>query len=212
VLRDYSQLSRRQLRTVFLACCVAGAAACASARGVPSVEGPTIPTFTVGSVTRDSAGASLSALVGTVEDSVSGWPLGGAIVSLTARLGSQHYYSYTDQFGGFIVQRVPPGSYDLLIRKVAYRPYAAPHSMRAGVVDTLRSRIRAFHINPRTAQGLHTPLSVFIAGSGMKCQIGGDKQEGLHLSLDWREAQPSVRFRMQADRQPALAYFLGHTA
>jgi len=152
VLRDYSQISRRQLRTVFLAGCVAGAAACASARGIPTVERPTIPKFTVGSVTRDSAGASLSALVGTVEDSVSGWPLGGAIVSLTARLGSQHYYSYTDQFGGFIVQRVPPGSYDLLIRKVAYRPYAAPHSMRAGVVDTLRSRIGAFHINPGTAQ------------------------------------------------------------
>ena len=139
----YLQIGRRQLRTVILAGCVAGTAACASTRGRPSDARPSIPKFRLESVTRDSAGASLSALVGTVEDSVSGWPLGDAQVLLTSRPGRQHYYSYTDQFGGFIVQRVPPGSYDLLIRKVAYRPYAAPHSMRAGVVDTLRARIRA---------------------------------------------------------------------
>jgi hypothetical protein len=143
---------RRQLLAFLLACCAAGAAACASARGVHPVRGATIPRFSVESVTRDSAGTTLSALVGTVQDSASGLPLAQAVVSLTSPVG-QHYYSSTDQFGGFVVERVPPGSYDLLVRKIAYQPYAAPHSMRAGVVDTLRLQIREHHIYLKTAHG-----------------------------------------------------------
>ena len=145
---------RHRLRSFFFAGCAAGAAACASARGVPLVQRAAIPKFSVDSVTHDSTGAILSALVGTVRDSASGLPLGHVIVLLTSARG-QHYYSPTDQFGGFVVQRVPPGSYDLLVRKIAYQPYAAPHSMRAGVVDTLRLQIRELHLYLSTAQGPH---------------------------------------------------------
>jgi carboxypeptidase family protein len=140
-------------RAFLLAGCTIGAAACASAHGVPSVQAA-IPKFSVDSLTHDSTGAILCALVGTVQDSASGLPVGDAIVSLTSIRG-QHYYSPTDQFGGFVVQRVPPGSYDLLVRKIAYQPYAAPHSMRAGVIDTLRLQIRELHLFLSTAQGPH---------------------------------------------------------
>ncbi len=140
----------RRLRSFFFAGCAAGAAACASVRGVPSIQAA-IPKFSVDSVTRDSTGAILSALVGTVQESASGLPVRHAIVLLTSSRG-QHYYSPTDQFGGFVVQRVPAGSYDLLVRKISYQPYTSPHSMRAGVVDTLRLEIRELHIYLQTAQ------------------------------------------------------------
>jgi hypothetical protein len=146
---------RHRLRSFFFAACAAGAAACASARGVPSAQRAAIPKFTVDSVTRDSTGAILSALVGTVQETASRLPVGNAIVLLTSSRG-QHYFSQTDQFGGFVVQRVPPGSYDLLVRRISYQPYAAPHSMRAGVVDTLRLQIRELHIYLQTAQLPHT--------------------------------------------------------
>jgi hypothetical protein len=100
-----------------------------------------IPKYTPDSITHASSGVGLSALVGTVEDSVSGRPLGDAQVLLTSRPGQQHYFSYTNQEGGFIVQRVPPGSYDLIVRKVNYHPYTSSYTLRPGVVDTLRARI-----------------------------------------------------------------------
>lgn len=136
------QLDRqRHMRFVFVAGCIV-AAACAGARGGSSPH-PSIPKYGLESVTRDSMGHSLSALAGTVADSVSGRPLGGALVLLTSRLSHQQHYSSTDELGGFIVQRVPPGSYDLLIRKVGYYPLAGVYTLRSGAVDTLRARLRA---------------------------------------------------------------------
>lgn len=139
------------LRSFFFASCAAAAVACASAGGVPSSQRAAIPKFSVASVTSDSTGAILSALVGTVQETASGLPVGNAIVLLTSSRG-QRYFSQTDQLGGFVVQRVPPGSYDLLVRRISYQPYAAPHSMRAGVVDTLRLQIRELHIYLQTVQ------------------------------------------------------------
>ena len=117
--------------------------ACAHAHKSSSSDA-SIPKYSLDSVTHDSSGIRFSALVGTVEDSVSGQPLGGAQVLLTSRTGQQHYFSYTDDEGGYVVQRIPPGFYDLIVRKVNYHPYAASYALRTASVDTLRVRILAF--------------------------------------------------------------------
>jgi hypothetical protein len=131
-------------RTTALGGCLAIATACTSARLTPTPESATIPTFRVESAIHDSAGHSLSALVGTVEDSASGQSVAAALVLLASRDGTRHYYVYSDRSGGFVVERVQPGSYNLSIRKVAYHPYEVLRDLRADAVDTLRVRLRAF--------------------------------------------------------------------
>jgi hypothetical protein len=144
VTRDNTGISVSRLCTIFIAWSVAGTAACASAPGGTREPSPAIPTFSVDSVIRDSAGTKLSAVVGTVEDSASGQPLAGVQVRLTSRVTSRQYYYFSDERGGFVAQGLPPAVYDVLIRYVAYRPYVAPISLSLGVVDTLRVRLGRF--------------------------------------------------------------------
>lgn len=115
--------------------------ACASVNKV-DLPWPTIPDYDPKSATLDTAGVRVSALVGTVEDSVSGRPLGGAQALLTQIEGNRQYYSYTDESGGFVVARVIPGSYTLQVRNVGYSPYISRYLFRVGTVDTLRARLR----------------------------------------------------------------------
>jgi hypothetical protein len=142
VLTGTARTGARKLWIYFLALSYFSSACAHTRKGSSSVA--SIPKYSLDSIAHDSFGVSLSALVGTVEDSVSGRPLGGVQVLLTSRPGQQHYFSYTDEEGGFIVQRVPAGSYDLIVRKVNYRPYTTSHALRTGSVDTLRVRIVAF--------------------------------------------------------------------
>jgi hypothetical protein len=107
-----------------------------------------IPEYSPYLVTHDSTGASVSGMVGTVQDSASGRPLEAAQIVLTSQPTRQHYFSYTNQEGGFILPAVPPGSYDLIVRKVNYRPYTTSYTLRTGSVDTLRVRILAFPFRP----------------------------------------------------------------
>ena len=130
-----------RLGIVFLAGCFA-LTACITTRGRSSASEPLIPHFDLESLTRDSTHLRRSALVGTVEDSSSGRPLGGAQVLLTSQPPGKNYYSYTDDFGGFAVKAVAPGSYDIMIRKVGYYPLTATHVFRLGFADTLRARLR----------------------------------------------------------------------
>ncbi len=88
--------------------------------------------------------AGTAALVGTVVDSASGIPIESAQVLLSSVITSRPHYVFTDARGGFVLGRLEPGMYTLLIRKVGFYAFRAnPHSTSAGKVDTLRVRLRA---------------------------------------------------------------------
>lgn len=118
-------------------------AACAPGSAIPPPARVVIPAFNLDSLARDSTGVIFSALVGTVQDSASGRALGGAQVLLHSAMGFETYYSYTDDFGGYVVKKVPPGAYNVLIRKEGYHPYSGAHSFRPSVVDTVRANLRS---------------------------------------------------------------------
>jgi len=99
-----------------------------------------IPQYNVDSVTHDSASNRMYALVGTAVDSASGRPIQGAIISL-GPLPSPAGHAYSDDRGGFVVGRVVPGHYQLLVRRIGYMPYSQSCDARPGVVDTVRARL-----------------------------------------------------------------------
>jgi hypothetical protein len=99
-----------------------------------------IPRYNVDSVTRDSASNRMYALVGTVVDSASGRPVQGAIISVGPRQKLVRW-AYSDDRGGFVLGRVPPGHYQLLVRRIGYRQFSQALDARAGAVDTVRVRL-----------------------------------------------------------------------
>ena len=99
-----------------------------------------IPQYNVDSVTRDSASNRMYALVGTVVDSASGRSIDAAIVTLR-QPGARDRGTYSDNRGGFVLGRVPPGHYQLLVRRIGYMPFIQTRDARAGVVDTVRARL-----------------------------------------------------------------------
>ena len=99
-----------------------------------------IPQYNVDSVTRDSASNRMYALVGTVVDSASGRPIQGAVISL-GPLPKPARWAYSDDSGGFVLGRVPPGQYQLLVRRIGYMPFSQARDARAGVVDTVIARL-----------------------------------------------------------------------
>jgi hypothetical protein len=101
-----------------------------------------IPQYNVDSVTRDSATASnqMYALVGTVVDPASGRPVQGAIISVGPRQKLVRW-AYSDDRGGFVLGRVPPGHYQMLVRRIGYKQFSQALDARARVVDTVRVRL-----------------------------------------------------------------------
>jgi len=99
-----------------------------------------IPQYNVDSVTRDSASNRLYALVGTVVDSASGRPIPAAVITLR-RPQTPDRAAYSDDRGGFVLGRVVPGHYQLLIRRIGYMPNSQARDALAGVVDTVRARL-----------------------------------------------------------------------
>jgi len=123
--------------TTALACgCAHSGTTSRAAQFPPAV----IPQYNVDSVTHDSASNQMYALVGTVVDSASGQPIQGAIISL-GPLPNPAGRAYSDDRGGFVVGRVPPGHYQLLVRRIGYMPFVQTRDARAGVVDTVRARL-----------------------------------------------------------------------
>jgi hypothetical protein len=80
------------------------------------------------------------ALVGTVVDSASGRPIQGAIITLH-QPGTHDRGAFSDDRGGFVLGRVPPGHYQLLVRRIGYMPFLQARDARAGVVDTVVARL-----------------------------------------------------------------------
>jgi hypothetical protein len=101
-----------------------------------------IPPFNADSVTRDSASNRTYALVGTVVDSADGKPIWGAQVLLRQPPTAQARYAYTDSLGGFVLGRVAPGHYELMIRRIGYLAARGTRDARAGKVDTLRATMK----------------------------------------------------------------------
>src|SRR5690349_19906050 len=99
-----------------------------------------IPAYNADSATHDENAASVNALVGTVVNSDTGQPLGASEILI--RRGDGKIISImTDMRGGFVVPRIPPGDYALIVRRVGYESIADIRSAQAGVVDTLRLRL-----------------------------------------------------------------------
>jgi hypothetical protein len=61
-----------------------------------------------------------------------------AQVLLRETAAAQPYSVQTDRAGSFVLSRVKPGLYQLLIRRIGYKPYVGQRVARAGRVDTLR--------------------------------------------------------------------------
>lgn len=100
-----------------------------------------IPRYNADSATHDEHSVAMHALVGTVVNSDSGQPLDATEI-LIQRPGDGKIISImTDLRGGFVVPRIPPGDYALIVRRVGYESVADIRSAHAGVVDTLRLRL-----------------------------------------------------------------------
>lgn len=117
-----------------------GILSCASIRGTPHAAIAEIPRYDVDSVLRSPKG-ELSAMVGTISDSASGRPLGGAILVLTSGGAVGPYHVTANEKGGFVLGGIQVGQYKILVRRVGYGPYKALHDARRGVVDTLHVRL-----------------------------------------------------------------------
>jgi hypothetical protein len=57
-------------------------------------------------------------------------------------MASQPHYVFTDPHGGFVLSRLEPGRYSVLIRSLGYAFRTDSLSMTAGRVDTLSTRLR----------------------------------------------------------------------
>jgi len=99
-----------------------------------------IPRYNVDSVTRDSVSNQMYALVGTVVDSASGRPIQGALLTL-GPLPKPVRWASSDDRGGFVLGRVPPGHYQLLVRRIGFMPFSQARDAHAGVVDTVVARL-----------------------------------------------------------------------
>jgi hypothetical protein len=83
-----------------------------------------------------------AAIVGTVVDSALGSPIEHAQILLRSATTAQPQYAFTDAHGGFVLGRLEPGRYSLLIRSLGYAFRADSLTISAGRVDTLRTRLR----------------------------------------------------------------------
>jgi hypothetical protein len=100
-----------------------------------------IPAYNADSATHDTNSVAMHALVGTVVNSDSGQPLGATEI-LIRRPGDGKIISIiTDMRGGFVVPRIPPGDYALIVRRVGYESIGDIRSAHAGEVDTLRLKL-----------------------------------------------------------------------
>jgi hypothetical protein len=129
-------------RTVFTTTFVFAATACVTSRASTGLT-IGIPVFSQDSVTSDSTGRRLGALAGVVLDSSSGSGIAGAQVVVRSSTVSNPHFAYTDKRGGFVIGKLEPGRYDVLVRRLGFLPFAGGRSVRAGVVDTLNVRIAA---------------------------------------------------------------------
>ena len=100
-----------------------------------------IPSFDAGSATRDSTSTVMYALVGTVVDADSGQPLVSSEILVRRASDGKIMQALTNSRGGFIMPRIPPGQYGLIVRRIGYVPLSDLRDGAAGAVDTLRLKM-----------------------------------------------------------------------
>jgi hypothetical protein len=148
------------MKLLVLAIGVACALACAKSSGTifRAVPWPPaiIPQYNVDSVTRDTASIGAYALVGTVVDSASGKSLESVQVILRGPGGGRSFWTITDNRGGFVLGRVPPGHYQMIIRRIGYFALTGVRDAQAGVVDTLRAKMALSTAYLQAGRGLPT--------------------------------------------------------
>ena len=142
---------QRRLAAIFVTLAVTGCAA--RTRVAPTVPtlGPqglglvhivaAIPAFDAESAMRDANSAPMFALTGTVVDLESGQPLVSSEIIVRRPSDGKIVSTLTDGRGGFMVPRIPPGQYGLIVRRVGYEPMADLRDARAGAIDTLRLKM-----------------------------------------------------------------------
>jgi hypothetical protein len=82
--------------------------------------------------------ASPAALGGTVTDMDTGKPVVGAVVQLHAHSDQRlRSGTLTREDGGFRLAAIPPGRYELVIRRIGYRSHERSLALRPGWPDTL---------------------------------------------------------------------------
>lgn len=97
-----------------------------------------IPRYNADSATHDANSMAMNALVGTVVNFDWGQPLGASEIVIRRAGDGKIISMMTDMRGGFVVPRIPPGEYGLIVRRVGYEPVTDIRVAQAGVVDTLR--------------------------------------------------------------------------
>jgi Carboxypeptidase regulatory-like domain len=81
------------------------------------------------------------ALVGTVVDFESGQPLGSSEIIVRRASDGKIVSALTDARGGFVMPRIPPGQYGLIVRRLGYTSLSDLRTAEPGVVDTLRLKM-----------------------------------------------------------------------
>ena len=97
-----------------------------------------VPRFDQQAITGGFTGA----LVGTVVDSAAGLPIEHAQLLLRSAITAQPSYAFTDSHGGFVLGRVAPGNYSVLVRALGYAFRTDSVSISSSRVDTLSTRLR----------------------------------------------------------------------
>ncbi|MGH7605254.1 MAG: carboxypeptidase-like regulatory domain-containing protein [Gemmatimonadaceae bacterium] len=120
----------------------AGSIGCASALNQTARADLAIPRFNADSVTTLVTGERRYALVGTLGDSASGKGIQGAIVSVRFNAIDRPPFALTNDAGGFVLGRLPAGSYELLVRRIGFIAFRATRVGIAGHIDTVRVRMQ----------------------------------------------------------------------
>ncbi len=130
---------RRHLQT--LGILIVASSCTPSARPFPA-QTIFIAHFDRDSLTRDSTGRQVAALIGAVVDSTHESPLEATQILLRPSGNLRPYFSYTDKRGTFALARVEPGSYAVLVRRIGYSPYIEQRNLTANVIDTMVVRLK----------------------------------------------------------------------
>ena len=134
--RDATQPSARSLFAGFRFPSSVAAAATLAACGFMSAPAATSGEPTPPEVAIDDTRAA--ALAGTVTDMDTGKPVVGAsILALHAASGDARAATVTRDAGGFSFSAIPPGRYELVIRRIGYRSHNRSLTLRPGRPDTL---------------------------------------------------------------------------
>jgi hypothetical protein len=81
------------------------------------------------------------ALVGTVVDFESGQPLAASEIIVRRASDGKIVSALADSRGGFVMPRIPPGQYGLIVRRLGYTSLSDLRTAEPGVVDTLRLKM-----------------------------------------------------------------------